>query len=179
MSVSTKLDKKDEEKLCNSFENSCKVSKDSLDKKGKILPEISHTNIEKFNDTLSDNGYIDIEEYKERFLKYFNTQLKEYYEDFEEYFSEGDIDNYSHSSSDIISQRKSDREECISNTQENEKKLIKGQNCSIEGGKYELKVYNIVIHCKFINKNLYFHTVIKMTLLVQKVQRVIFIVIGY
>ena len=96
MSVSSKkLDKYIDGDFSRELEKSCKVSKESLDEKEEILPEISSKDIEKFNDTLSDNGYCDIKEYKKHFLKYFNTHLKEYYDDFEGYFSDSDSDEKS------------------------------------------------------------------------------------
>ena len=69
MNDSSKLNKKDEEKLCNSFGNSCKVSEESLDEKEEMLPEISSRDIENFNDKLSDKGYYDFSKYKKHFLK--------------------------------------------------------------------------------------------------------------
>lgn len=57
MNVSSKLNKKDEEKLCNSFGNSCKVLEESLDEKEEMLPEISSRDIENYNDYVDKSDY--------------------------------------------------------------------------------------------------------------------------
>ena len=139
-----KLDTNYEEDLSKDLEKSCKVSKESLDKKEEIITEISLKCIEKFNDKLSDDGYCNIKEYKENFLKHFDKNLQEYYNDFEEYFSDYSSDSKSNENSNLsitqnlyktsntLKTEKNLKEEYMSNTQENENKLIKGQQCSIE-----------------------------------------------
>ena len=142
-SLSKNLDKNYEEDLSKELENSCKVSKKSLDKKDETLPEILSTDIEKFNDILSDDGHCDIKKYKEHFLKYFEKNFKEYYNDFQEYFSDSDLESSSSEESDSESnekinlhvnqikkqnsyktpntlkiKRKSSKKESVSNTQE-------------------------------------------------------------
>ena len=109
MNDSSKLNKKDEEKLCNSFGNSCKVSEEFLDEKEEMIAEISSKDIKNFNDKLSDKGYFDV-------------HLKEYYEDFEGYFS----DSKSDGSSSEDSNREYDNDDIkISYLKESKSKIFK------------------------------------------------------